>query len=654
MADLSGQSLGAYHLLRQIGRGGMGEVYLAEDQTRPNNDDRRQVAIKVVRVAETTLSSDAGALRLFREGRFLIELAHPHILPIYHDGIRDDLLYLVMPYVPDGSLADAIQGRSHLQLQLPLALDRVLDYIEQVAEGLHYVHDRQVIHRDVKPGNVLIQVQPDGRWWLLLADFGIARRLDTTTQEAHWHGTVAYMAPEQFRGQVSPATDQYALGVLAFQLLSGQVPFGMSPPTVRILNPAVPDAVEAVLLQALATRPEERFSSVTAFAEALRRAIDSPVVGSPVVGTSASDPGLPDPPAPGSPAKAAPPSLAEEDALAPGRALLAEGKYVEAVAFFQRATRLDSRNAAAWLNLAYVHGALQQWQEGLMASERALELRPESRTALRYKGMALFHLKRFEDAVAAYEQVVGIDVNDAAAWKGKGIALAKLRRYEEALASYEQGLTLEADDADAWYDLGLVLVRLGRYEAAAEAYDQTVCLNPSDPLARSNKAIALLLALGHEAEMQEANRQAKEEALVSANATVGLHPDEADAWYHLGYALHQLRRYRQALDAYDQALARDPKKGSAWSNKGHALLRLGRYEEAVEACDHALAIDQTAAEAWGTRAIALFSLARYQEAATAYERARTLNEEYGVAVDAPPAEVPAGGQGATTKPDDEH
>jgi eukaryotic-like serine/threonine-protein kinase len=190
MADLSGQSLGAYHLLRPIGRGGMGEVYLAEDPEQAEDDRRRQVAIKVVHVEETTLSSDADALRLFREGRFLIELAHPHILPVYHDGIRDDLLYLVMPYMPDGSLADAMHGRSRLQLRLPLDLDHVVDYIEQVAEALQYVHDRQVIHRDVKPGNVLIQVQADGRWWLLLADFGIARRLDSTTREAQWRGTI--------------------------------------------------------------------------------------------------------------------------------------------------------------------------------------------------------------------------------------------------------------------------------------------------------------------------------------------------------------------------------------------------------------------------------------------------------------------------------
>src|SRR5215813_7503020 len=233
MVMLEGQTLGQYHLLRQIGRGGMGAVYLAEDTRHPLDYAHHQVAIKVVPVFETTLSSDADALRLFREGSFLTELRHPHILPVYHDGVRDDLLFLVMPYMPDGSLADAIHGRSGLRLELPLPLEQVAGYIGQVAEALQYTHDRHVIHRDVKPGNVLVEVQPNGYWHLFLADFGIARRLDSTTQEAHLRGTLVYMAPEQFRGELSPAVDQYALAVMAFQLLTGQVPWGMAPPAVR-------------------------------------------------------------------------------------------------------------------------------------------------------------------------------------------------------------------------------------------------------------------------------------------------------------------------------------------------------------------------------------------------------------------------------------
>jgi SAM-dependent methyltransferase len=177
-----------------------------------------------------------------------------------------------MPYLADGSLADAIHARLRLRLDLPTAFLRVTDYVSQLAEALQYTHDCHIVHRDVKPGNVLIEVQADGHWHLFLSDFGIARNLETTSQEHGWHGTVAYMAPEQFRGEVSPAADQYGLAVLAFQLLSGQLPFGMTPPAIRTLNPVIAASVERVLLRALAVHPEERFASVSAFATALQTA----------------------------------------------------------------------------------------------------------------------------------------------------------------------------------------------------------------------------------------------------------------------------------------------------------------------------------------------------------------------------------------------
>jgi serine/threonine protein kinase len=228
VAYLEGQALRHYRLLRLIGRGGIGEVYLAEDEQHAEDHTPRQVAIKVVRISDTALSTDAGAVRLFREGRFVVALQHPHILPVFQDGIRDDLLFLVMPYVVDGSLADAIHARQGLEL--PIELPQVIDYISQLAEALQYTHDRHIVHRDVKPGNVLIEVQSDGHWHLFLTDFGIARSIDTTSPEHGWHGTVAYMAPEQFHGEVSPAADQNALAVLAFQLLSGQLPWVWHPP----------------------------------------------------------------------------------------------------------------------------------------------------------------------------------------------------------------------------------------------------------------------------------------------------------------------------------------------------------------------------------------------------------------------------------------
>jgi hypothetical protein len=283
MLHLEGRMLGGCKLIRKVGEGGMGEVYLGE-QIRVGN---RAVAVKVVRADDDALSNgvpDDVEQRFRREAALLGNFSHPNILPVHDSGVEDGYLYLVMQYAPDGSLADAIKGRGDHPLALPAPLPFVTDIIGQVADALQYTHDRGVVHRDVKPGNVLIRVEPNGHWHAMLADFGVARAMETSTHKTQVTGTLAYMAPEQFNAKFSPATDQYALGVMTYQLLSGRVPFEgdlgavtaghlyEQPPSLRGFNPNVPPEIEAVVMRALAKDPAQRFPSVSAFAGALRDA----------------------------------------------------------------------------------------------------------------------------------------------------------------------------------------------------------------------------------------------------------------------------------------------------------------------------------------------------------------------------------------------
>ena len=307
MLTLEGREIGGCKLIRKIGAGGMGEVYLGE-QLRVGN---RPVAVKVVDPDEGPYhaeDADAVARRFQREAALLGRLSHPNILPVYDSGVEPlgapsgqtgeggragggtgaggggKLLYLVMAYAPDGSLADALKGTSKLTLTLPVDLPTAVAMIAQIAAALQYTHDQGIVHRDVKPGNVLIRVEPSGRWHLLLADFGVARGLDSAGQRTQISGTFLYMAPEQFGGTFSPASDQYALGVMAYQLLAGRPPFEGelgaltrahlydAPPPPRTFNPAIPPAVEAVILRALAKDPAQRYPTVAAFAQALRTA----------------------------------------------------------------------------------------------------------------------------------------------------------------------------------------------------------------------------------------------------------------------------------------------------------------------------------------------------------------------------------------------
>ncbi len=284
--SLEDMQLGRYHLLRPVGSGGMGEIYLAEDPA-----IHRQVAIKVIRTDAPEQGEDADMLMRFsqREAQAVAALDHPLILPLYDYGETQlqgaTFTYLVMPYREDGSLADWLQQRLR---STSLTVQDVVHIAQQAATALQYAHDHQIIHLDVKPSNFLLrynagkQQRPD----LLLTDFGIAK-LDTKTTRTSQNvrGTPTYMAPELWEGHPTPATDQYALAIMLYELLTGSLPFQGNimqlmyahlhtlPPTPSSLDPRLPATVDTVLLRALAKRPDQRFPSVMAFASALQQTL---------------------------------------------------------------------------------------------------------------------------------------------------------------------------------------------------------------------------------------------------------------------------------------------------------------------------------------------------------------------------------------------
>ncbi|HLZ59750.1 MAG TPA: protein kinase [Ktedonosporobacter sp.] len=287
---LEGLQLGHYRLVRLLGSGGMGEVYLAEDAR-----IGQQVAIKVIRnegIAYPESESAEEARRLFeREARAIARLDHPNILPLYAYGEEmlgeQQLTYLVMPYRKEGTLATWLRQRGR---STALAPAEVIPLLQQAADALQHAHAQHVLHQDIKPTNFLIRMRDNhpGRPDLLLADFGIAKLSSATASASQSiRGTPIYMAPEQWDGHPVEATDQYALAIMVYELLVGRPPFVgnlgqvmhqhymMSPPVPSTLNSSLSPAIDAVLLHALAKQPSERFPSVTMFARAFEEAAQS-------------------------------------------------------------------------------------------------------------------------------------------------------------------------------------------------------------------------------------------------------------------------------------------------------------------------------------------------------------------------------------------
>src|SRR6266567_4275972 len=272
MADLSGQQLGNYRLRHLLGRGGYADVYLGEHI--------HLETLAAIKVLDIHMGSNELA-DFLREAKTIAHLLHPCIVRVLDFGVERNMPFLVMDYAPNGTL------RQRYPKETCLPLLTIISYVTQVAQALQYAHNRKVIHRDVKPENMLLGINNQ----VLLSDFGISiieqntsilvtqKRLSSSPT-----GTCYYMAPEQIQGSAHPASDQYALGVVVYEWLCGSRPFSgeffavmyqhvnVPPPPLREKIPEISPAVEHVVLRALAKDPRQRFATIEDFAKALEQA----------------------------------------------------------------------------------------------------------------------------------------------------------------------------------------------------------------------------------------------------------------------------------------------------------------------------------------------------------------------------------------------
>ncbi len=260
LALLREATLGEYEVLGELGRGGMATVFLAMDIAL-----ERRVAIKVM--SPLLLYGDGMAERFKREARTAGGLSHPHIIPIHAVRETGQLLYFVMKFVDGRSIDQLLKDFG------PFAPDMVQAILAQVGSALHHAHRRQIVHRDVKPANIML----DEEGWAVVTDFGIAKVESQTelTRTGSAVGTPYYMSPEQCNGRgVGPASDQYSLGVVAYEMLTGRVPFPgptimdvmrahfmEAPPPLQGLCPGCPPAIAQVVMRMLAKDPAARFPS---------------------------------------------------------------------------------------------------------------------------------------------------------------------------------------------------------------------------------------------------------------------------------------------------------------------------------------------------------------------------------------------------------
>ncbi len=601
-----------YELGRELGSGGMATVYLARDLRHD-----RPVAIKVLR---PEIAAGVGAERFLREVRLAARLQHPHILPVFDSGDAAGRLWYAMPYVEGESL------RHRLEREGCLGLDDALRLAREVADALDYAHRRGVVHRDVKPANILLS---EGH--ALLADFGVARAAATEreslTQTGLAVGTAAYMSPEQAMGaaELDGRADVYALGCVVFEMLAGHPPYRgpnaqavvarhiTEPvPSMRFATDGVPAWVDRAVQRALAKTPDERFSTAGDLARALVPGAPTEVVSAPRAERSIAvlpfanlspDPeneyfadGMTD-------------ELINALAKVPGLHVVSRTS-----AFAFKGKRQDVRSIGSQLNVECVlEGSVRQAGRRLRTAVQLVNV------ADGYQLWSETFDREMEDVFAIQDEI------------SRGIVSAlKLRLLGASSGSLVKSAT---DDFEAYtlYLKGRLLWNRRSDDALRHGlayFEQALERDPNYPLAHIGLADSYVL-LGFYTALPPA--EAFPRAKAAAETALRLDPTLGEAYPTLAYVkMYYEWDWAGAQRAFRQAIERNPGYATAHQWYGNCLAILGRFDASLASFHRSVELDplspiKNAALGWG-----YYFARRYPEAIAQQRRALEIDPELAV------------------------
>jgi tetratricopeptide (TPR) repeat protein len=631
-------SIGGYRVLGELGSGGMGVVFRAQAA------DGRLVALKVL-----TTTHDVAAERFSREAKALARVQHPGVIPLLDAGADEGRAFLVTEFVEGESL------QALLDREGPMAPRVAARWSRDLAHALEAVHDAGLLHRDVKPANVLLD--EDGR--IRLADFGLVKllggSLEQLSRTGQMMGTPGFWAPEQARGRVrdmGPHTDAYGIGATLYALLTGEPPltgsslmelldkgFQVDPPSALV--PDLDPRLDAICLHALASAREDRYPSATALADDLDRYLANETVSQSAVQMLRQ---------PGRLGRAQVALAVLGLLVAAGAGSLAalrarpEAAGTTAPAPSETASPTDPLATAAEASAPSPDPADRVIRS--VADLDALLRDPPRDDAAR----ALLHLERAwarlyaddaEGALADFTQALALDPADYEARVGRGMARGKLDDPEGAMGDFSQAIEQAPERPDAYRS------RAGFYEAREDL-----------GLAEADLTRAIELDPDHAATLRWRGRiRAKRDdwaAVEDLERVTQLTPDDPQVWLELANRYNHHAAYARALRAYDRVLELDPNRPEALARRGQVRLatgqrtlavrdltrsleqkrlastyllracayqRLGRSERATEDADAAAALGYEHPDLYGVRGDAHLHAGRYREALAEFERA---------------------------------
>ena len=586
--------LGDYRLKEVLGEGSFAKVYLGEhvDPTKP------PAAVKVFKVPLTGPMVN----QFFNEVKTLEELNHEHIVRIYDFGAEDSFPYLAMEFARHGTLDDIHPQNTRL------SPTRIAEYLDQLAPALDFAHSKKIVHRDLKPANLLLGEKTNGEKKVLIGDFGLAQVFQNTTSrktQEGWGGTPAYVAPEQLRGKPGPESDQYALGIITYEWLSGHLPFRGNP--FEIIGqhldmevrpeqiPGIAQEIQNVVFRALEKDSKQRFKSVTAFAQAFKKAVRIILHNS-------------------------------------GTQLLRSGRRQEAWEEFNRMLELDENDTFALVSRGVTYRRLGQPEKALKDFTRALELDENDTFALMSRGETYRLIGENNKALPDINRAIQLDPNDATAIGTRGQIYQAMGKPRKAFDDYTKALAF--DSSLNWVRQALDEVRplIDEQQAAGASSSRSEQnLDQGEPELASEKQ---QLQKGDHEKLIEAHFESGEqhlqagrnkEALVDFTKTLELDENNVEALAYRGITYLQLGQPEKALPDFTRAIELDETCDVAFAHRGAAYLRLGQPEKALPDVNQAIELDPNDATAIGTRGQIYQAMGKPREALDDYKTSLALD-----------------------------
>jgi len=519
------ESVARYRIVSILGRGAMGLVYLADDPLL-----NRRVAIKVVELPDDGSKREVQHERLLRDAKAVANLSHPNIVNV-HDVVEEDAsAFIVMEFIEGDSLSSYLQNRG---LPEPAFTIQVL---RQMASALDYAHGKGVIHRDVKPGNVMLSSDGAAK----IVDFGIARINDTrtSTPTGFMMGTAAYMSPEQFTGgAIDGRTDQYSLAAVAYEMMTGGTLFGEQtlpalaykavhemPTPVSERNASLRSSADFPMTKALAKSPDGRYRTCGEFVDALEKSISGQrveaqprkhraaflwVAGFGALALAAAGLAIwkpwvrPSEPVAVSAAIApvAPSRVPPKPEAAPVPAIKVESQQESPPRPSAAKTPVETApvDTVTQPPDSPVIGEFRRGQEQLRAHDYAGALQsfstvisrhPKNAQAYYGRGQAHQFLQENEAAMQDYDEAIRLKPADPFPYIGRGVCKTRFHRDDDAFADFNRALDLKSDLPLALNGRGGVFLRRRQYERAIRDFTAAVSLNPHLAIAYRNRATA--------------------------------------------------------------------------------------------------------------------------------------------------------------------